>query len=347
MTGGKKMQNKKIIENIFNKTTRSKQIHEAVLFVENTKGDFSMNCNYGGKNAHSPFFIASISKLFVTACILILQERKKISLDDYIAEYFDETTLKGLHFHKGKDYSLTLKIADLLFQTSGLPDWLKESDTIKSFVENDFEFPFEVAIEKTKKMRPHFAPNTGNKAHYSEMNFNLLVKIIEKLAQMPLAKVYQEYIFNPLGMVNTYLLKSSNDFLPNIYYKNQSLHRPKFILSNNIDAVSTATDLMCFLKAFWGGEIFPQSVFEKLSVHRKLQIAFGPIHYGGGYMQIPLNSIHTLFMGKGELIGHSGISGSFAFYYPNKDLFFVGDINQMAISRIPISLVMRLAMSIK
>ena len=73
----------------------------------------------------------------------------------------------------------------------------------------------------------------------------------------------------------------------------------------------------------------------------------GPIYYGGGYMQIPLNTLMTLFMGKGELLGHSGSTGSFAFYYPHNDLFFVGDTNQMAHPGLPIRLVMKLAMFVK
>jgi len=53
-----------------------------VLLVENTKGDFSVCCGYGGRDKHSPLFTASVSKLFVTACILILQEQQKLSPDD-------------------------------------------------------------------------------------------------------------------------------------------------------------------------------------------------------------------------------------------------------------------------
>jgi hypothetical protein len=52
-------------------------------------------------------------------------------------------------------------------------------------------------------------------------------------------------------------------------------------------------------------------------------------------------------MGKGELIGHSGSTGSFAFYYPSKELFFVGDVNQMADPSIPIRLSMQLAIAAK
>jgi len=60
-----------------------------------------------------------------------------------------------------------------------------------------------------------------------------------------------------------------------------------------------------------------------------------------------MKSIYTFFMGKGELIGHSGSTGSFAFYYPEKDLYFVGDFNQMANPGLPIKLVMKLAMKLK
>ena len=83
------MNKKEAIEKVFNSATHSKKIHEAVLFVENTKGDFSVCYGYGGRDKHTPLFTASVSKLFVTACILILQERKKLSLDDYVGEYID------------------------------------------------------------------------------------------------------------------------------------------------------------------------------------------------------------------------------------------------------------------
>lgn len=63
-------------------------------------------------------------------------------------------------------------------------------------------------------------------------------------------------------------------------------------------------------------------------------------------MCIPLGGLGNLFMGKGELVGHGGSTGSFAFYYPEKDVFFVGDVNQMA-KPIGIRLAMQLAMALK
>lgn len=88
-----------------------------------------------------------------------------------------------------------------------------------------------------------------------------------------------------------------------------------------------------------------KTVFHELDSVNKLQASMFPIHYGAGYMKVPLNGLATLFMGKGELIGHSGSTGSFAFYYPREDLLFVGDVNQMANPALPIRLAMRLAIT--
>jgi CubicO group peptidase (beta-lactamase class C family) len=242
------MKNKETIEKIFNNLTHSKNIHEGVLFTENSKGDFSVNCGYGGRNIHSPLFMASVTKLFITSCILILKEQKKLSFEDNIGMYLDKSILDGLHIFKGKDYSYQLKISDLLFQTSGLPDGL--DSFIRLAAKNEIEVSFNEVLEKTKTMRPHFAPNTTNRSYYSDMNFRLLVSIIENITGESIANVYQNYICVPLTMTKTYLPTKNDDFIPNIYFKNQSLCPRKFFTSSyNYDAISTAHDLMKFLKA--------------------------------------------------------------------------------------------------
>ena len=339
------MDNREIIEKKFNKFTRSKPIHEAVLLVENSSGDFSVNFGYGGKTIDAPLQAASIGKLFTTACVLMLQEQKKLSLDDLVTEYFDKTMLNGLHIYKGVDYSHKLTLADLLFQTSGLPDYFSEGGVEKRAITEDFAISTAELIEITKTLKPHFAPSS-NKAYYSDLNFQLLGEIVEKVTQMPLEEVFRNFLFEPLGMTKTYM-PVNDDFVPNIFYKNQSLSRPKLIMSlrGGGNAITTARELMIFLKAFFNGQFFPKSLFEELSVYQRLQM--GLIFYGGGYMQVPLGSIFTLFMGKGELIGHSGSTGSFAFYYPHKDLYFVGDVNQMSNPGLPFQLLLKLAMAVK
>lgn len=341
------MGNKEIIERKFKSSTSLKQIHEAVLLVENSSGDFSVNFGYNRKTIDMPIHAASVGKLFTTTCILILKEQKKLLLENPVVDYFDKTTFNGLHKYKGVDYSNKLTISNLLFQTSGFPDYEADGGIIKRAIKEDFSISTAELIEITKTLKPRFAP-LGKKAFYSDLNFQLLGEIIEKITQTPLEEVFLDYLFKPLGLTNTYV-PVNDDFVPNVFYKNQSLYRPKLIMSlrGGGNTITTAREMMIFLKAFYKGYFFPKSLFEQLSHYRKLQISMGPICYGGGYMQIPLNSVMTLFMGKGELLGHSGSTGSFAFYYPYKDLFFVGDTNQLANPGLPIRLVMKLAMSLK
>lgn len=338
------------IEKIFDKFTSSKYIHESVIYIENTTGDFSFHKGYKGKEIDSPMITASITKLFTTTCILILLEQEKLSLDDKLSNYLDNSLLKGLHIFKGKDYSFDLSIFDLLFQTSGLPDIYEEGKESfkKKTIAEDFFIKMEDVIPIIKKMTPHFAPQSCNKAYYADINFDLLGIIIEKICGISLAEVYKQYIFTPLNMNRTYLSVKETNNIPGIFYKDQILYRPKVISSCGASGgcISTCKDLIIFLKSFFGGKLFKKDIFQKLSIYHKLQASMGPIYYGGGYMAIPLHTLNTLYLGKGELIGHSGSTGSFAFYYPVKDLFFVGDVNQMSNPALPIRLIMQLAMMV-
>lgn len=324
-----------------------KSIPEATLLVENTEGDFTYKKCKGDVDCDTPVPAASITKLFTSACILILLERKELSLNKCVVEFFGADKLSGIHVFKGVNYSASITIADLLFQTSGLPDWFEEGDTGKQGIEKDFDFTFEDELIATTRLQPHFPPHTKKKAFYSDVNFSLLGEILERTMRMPLHEVYQELIMRPHGLMNTYLPSVQNSFVPNIYYGHKLLHRPKFITSCRASGgiVSTTNDLMVFLKKFFGGQLFSQNMFRSLSHYRALQHKMGPIWYGGGYMQIPLDGVATLFTGKGELLGHSGTTGSFAFYYPQKEMFFTGNLNQMAHPSYAIRLVMRLAMA--
>lgn len=334
-------------ETIFNKAIATNKIHEAVLFVESTNGDLSYSQGYGGKDIDSPILMASITKLFTTACVLALQEQGKLSLDDKIVKHFDYSVLEGLQVFRGKEYSCELTISDLLFQISGLPDVYEEGkDNFKRrIIKEDFFYTFNEIVAMTKRLKPHFIPRTEKRAYYADINFDLLGEIIESITNWPLNQIYRRYIFEPLKLKNTYLSENENDFVPNIYYKHKAIQRSKFVMSSRASGgcVSTARELMTFLKAFFSGALFSSSIFDELSLCNKLQASMMPVCYGSGYMRIPLKGITSLFMGNGELMGHSGSTGSFAFYYPIKDLFIVGDLNQMANAALPIKLSMQIA----
>jgi CubicO group peptidase (beta-lactamase class C family) len=337
------------IKKIFSGAVRSAHIHEAALLVENTKGNFSASYGYGGKNVDALMNSASIGKMYTAACILKLCGQNKLTLDDTLSKYFEKPALDGLHIRKNTEYSYKLTVADLLFQTSGLPDIFIVGDAKTELVNADFYMNFDDVLARIKKMKPRFAPNTTGKAYYSDCNFDLLGEIIKKITEKPLSEVYREFLFEPLGLTKTYIPASENDFIPNMYYKDKSLHRPNAILSSAASGgvVTTAREMMLFLKGFWNGSFFPKHLLPKLAVYRKLQWEMSPIRYGGGYMQIPLGGLTTMFMGNGELIGHSGATACGAFYCPQKDLYIVCDFNQLAKPALPIRVSLKITMLVK
>jgi len=333
----------KKIEKIFRRTKSSSSIHEAVLFVESTNGDFAVNYGHGGRGIDSPMLMASITKLFTTACILKLCDQGEISLDDKIGKHLEAGTMAGLHVFRGRDYSCDLTIANLLFHTSGLPCYFTDKNSHlnkERVIKEDVEFTYDEVIAIAKKLGPKFAP-TGKRAFYSDVNFDSLGQILEKVTGFSIDKLFGKFVFEPLGMKNTYLPADADAFVPHAFYKQAKIHRPKYVKSNGSSGgcVSTPRDLMIFSKAFWGGKLFDGDAFKQLAVYRKV---FGPLYYGGGYIRIKTGGYLTAFMGKGDLIGHSGSTGSFLYYYPHKDLHFAGDLTQITATSKVVRLLLKL-----
>ncbi len=80
----------------------------------------------------------------------------------------------------------------------------------------DIQTDFNEIIMKTKEIKPHFTSDMGKRAHYANINFEILGKIIE-IDNLILEDVYRQLIFEPLGLKNTYFPVDEEDFIPHIY----------------------------------------------------------------------------------------------------------------------------------
>lgn len=250
------------------------------------KDDVTWQGASGNLTADQPYFIASTTKLFTTAIILQLLEKGELSLDDNISKYIDSSILSGLHVYKGKDYSEELTIKHLLSHTSGLPDYFQDKGQGKESLEkelmtgNDQFWSFEQAVERSKNMSPLFPPGTINKAKYSDVNFQLLGKIIETITGKPYAENCQERVIQPLGLLKTYLYQDETDKTPmTLYYKREELRIPKAMTSFGADGgmVSTSAEMLIFIEAFFTGKLFPLSYIFKLQEWNKI---FPPMRSG-------------------------------------------------------------------
>lgn len=305
--------------------------YSVLLGVQSGDGKLSFQGAAGEASPTSPFFVASIAKIFTTTAIMQLVDEGKVHLGDHIEKYLSHLPLDGIHIYKDVDYSKQLKVHQLLRQTSGLADYF-DGRLAEDFQKNqDRSYSVEEVLEMARNATPFAAPDSG-KSHYSDTNFQLLGAIIETLTEQPLADVFKTRIFDPLEMKESYLFDHNNPPrsikpLPP-YYKDTKLSIPLAITSElgAGGAVSTMSDLLAFLRSFFGGKLFNKAHFELMMQWNPM---FFPMQYGYGIWRYKLPRWMNLFRDTPEFIGHAGVWGAMAFYNPKNDIYMVGTLNQL------------------
>lgn len=309
---------------IFDKYINMRIIHKACLNI--SFEDYSYKNEYNMKT-NDNFLLASVSKLFTTSVILNLFSQNKISLEDRIYKFFSDGEINNLNNINGNDYTKEVTIENLLYQNSGFLDPeinLKMGDRIKSSA-----LSFKNLMKQTRDIEGIFLPNS-RKSYYSSVNFILLGEIAERIEKRNLSEIFENIIFKPLAMNESYLSKEGK-YLPKCYFKNNYIDLSQRVIASKGagGGVGNSEDLMVFLRAFFEGRLFDKSLIQN-SKYLVLPKSFGPIKYGRGYMGIDFNNDRYL--------GHNGISGSFAFANLEKNLYITGSFNQLAKQSITVDL---------
>lgn len=134
------------------------------------------------------FRIASLTKQFTAACILLLQERGQLNVQDPISRY-----LPGL-----PEAWQTITIHQLLTHTSGIPNYT-DSSQFKRLSRMGTTPQEMIALVADKPL--DFKP--GSQWRYSNTGYILLGMIIEKTSGQSYADFLKRNIFGPLGMANS------------------------------------------------------------------------------------------------------------------------------------------------
>lgn len=321
------------LDKVLNKTVDNKKVFGSVICIESADGKFSWIKSAGEMKADTQYAVASITKMYTTAVIIKLIENGLLSFDDTIEKFFPKDYLKGLHILNGKEYTSMITIRQLLSHTTGLPDWYTERNAAgKSYFdeicEYDIELTFDEALQRTKNLSPHFINGIKGKAFYSDINFDLLGEIAKIITCEELDDIYEQLIIQPLRLSNTFLCKTTSDFAP-FYLNTKPLNRPLFTASSGASGgiISTAQDTMKFLKSFYAGKLFNESYLPMLYQWNRIQ--WFPLEYGIGMMRCKMSRLMSPLFPAPEIIGHSGSTGTFAFYCPSKNLFITGAFNQI------------------
>jgi uncharacterized protein YbbC (DUF1343 family) len=134
--------------------------------------------------ADTVFDLASLTKPVATATsLMLLVERGKLRLSDRVAEYLPTFG------QEGKD---RLTVEQLLLHVSGL---------IADNPEADYRDGPAKAFERIDALKPTAAP--GARFVYSDVNFIVLGRLVERVAGVPLDEFARTNVFEPLGMAET------------------------------------------------------------------------------------------------------------------------------------------------
>jgi D-alanyl-D-alanine carboxypeptidase len=130
------------------------------------------------------YSIGSVSKQFTAAAILILQEQGKLSLKDAVGKYVPGLT-------RGDEVT----IRQILSHTSGYQDYWPEDYLMTPMMKPETA---QQILDTWAKKPLDFEP--GTKWQYSNTNYVLAGKIVEKVSGEKIFDFLGEHIFHPLGM---------------------------------------------------------------------------------------------------------------------------------------------------
>lgn len=288
------------------------------------------------------YYIASITKSYTATVIMMLYEKAILSLDDAISLYLPGDVVAGLCVIDSIDHSKDITIKHLLSHSSGIADYYSDPtadgytafDSFLEEPEKKWTVLDTVHFAKSR-LKSHFTPGTGN--HYSDTNYQLLGLIIEKATGKPLHAVYDELIFTPLELHNTWLTgyprnESQKSALVNdIWLNGTAITKVRENGTYWADGgiISTATDGIAFLKALNQEKLISN---ETLALMQNWKSIHFPMEYGFGLDRIN----HPAML---QLWGHSGSSSSFLYYYEKDDLYISGTLNATDANRLSFDLI--------
>lgn len=297
----------------------------------------------------TPFFIASVTKLYIATLILQLLEDEAVSLDAPMTTYLEYDRVAGIHRLDGTDHTRDITLRHLLSHTSGLPDYLEDApkgsrsllDEVLAGADRSWGTDGVIAITRDR-LTPHFPPQdltrSRVRARYSDTNFQLLITVVEAVTDQSFAERLDARILRPLGLRRTWLPGRSEprEVVPEpaaMWHKDQALDIPRATVAFN-DLMGPADDMLAFVAALLRGEPFRDPTTVEVLQERWNRVLY-PLRYGLGMMRFDVGRLMAPGRRPVTLVGHSGASGSWAFHCPELDVTMAGTINQWAARAVP------------
>lgn len=323
------------LQGVVDRAARDRQLTGIVAAVEHPASGLACTGAHGGCRPDTEFFIASTTKLHTTAIVLRLAERGALRLDDRLVDVLaddERTGIDRLHVIGGVDRTHEITVRHLMSQTSGVADYfqgtLPDGTSLERTLTSGIDRGWTAAesIDLARQIGAAFPPGHRREALYSDTNYQLLGMVIETALGVPYAEAVRREIAGPLGLTHTRVFTDPTDTSPlPLRHGDRVVDIPQAMASFGPDGgiVSTAGELMAFVRAFFEGELFERATIGQLQDYRRI---FFPLQYGVGVARFALPRV----LGGEELVGHSGLSGAFAFLAPRPGVYVTGTVNNIA-----------------
>jgi CubicO group peptidase (beta-lactamase class C family) len=221
------------------------------------------------------FRLASLTKQFTAMSILILADRKKLSLDEPLTAFFSEFPSCGK----------TITVRHLLGHTSGLIDYedIIPPGTTIPVLDRD------VLRLLLKQNKTYFPP--GSKFRYSNSGYSLLSLIVEVRSGMPFAQFLKKTVFQPLKMNNSLAYEQGFAIIPNRAYgysaSGQGFTRTDQSLTSSVlgdgGIYTSVSDLFKWDQALYTTKLVSPKWLKLAFTPGSLPTDFPNSHYGFGW----------------------------------------------------------------
>lgn len=224
------------------------------------KGYGMANMEYDIPNTTSSVFrIGSTSKQFTAACIVLLAQEGKISLDDTLDQYFPDFPT----------YAKNITIRHLLHHSSGIRDYLTLA-SLSGLSDDDFYTNETVMLWLKNQKELNFNP--GDEHLYSNSGYWLLSQIVQKAANMTMAKYAKINIFDKLEMNNTHFHDDHTAIVKNRASGYAPRENGSYVISmTTLDMIgdggifSTIVDAKKWDDAFYNQEVFGANFWKTMT----------------------------------------------------------------------------------
>ena len=266
------------------------------------------------------FYIGGITKQFTATAVLMLSEKKKLSLDDTLDKYFPDYEAGG---------KVTVK--QLLNMTSGINTYVLHNDitTPSNYLigdlnekvkeDNSAKENKELILDWIFSQKLIFAP--GTKFDESESNYFLLGEIIEQASGMSYADYLKTAMFAPLGMGSSNFEPDEKMALAYDKAANTKSLNYKGVGYSAFGMISSVSDLLKWTDGLLNNQVLAPASFKLMFSNQVSGIKDNKISYGFG---VKMNGKTAFINGKYDAFG------SILSYNTDKSEIFISLTNYTA-----------------